>query len=305
MCLRADLHGTTISFPITRRAALGAGAAFIAMAPRPGWSTVPSRHKIAAKLFAFVGPETGNLVLAVTFASGARNFLDESLDAAVRINSNRGSWTVHGRSGVQSPGSPYGQNYLRSFAGQVVRMDSRPDEIYNAVVVETAPDLLPPGGHLKVWAELLADGQSRLRVGSPIVAKLLAHDSRLSAAYHAVSPEDDVTLLSDLVGRRIAFLAKAYGTVPDPTRYARRLSAHLLPDVIRYSRDLPVGFNFVGQNGLHPADDTAAVVATILTGAPIPRGPEHSFELTKKFPYFLDSNRGTANLPGTARAWRA
>jgi hypothetical protein len=303
MCFRPALHSEATSYQITRRAVLGTGAAFLAIAPRPGWSTVPSPTR-DADLFAFIGPETGNLVLAVTFSAGVHSSLDESPNVTVRINSNRGSWTVHGQSGCQSPEPPQGQNYLRSFAGQVLRVASRHDGIHNAVVVETAPDLLPAGEHLKVWAELIADGGSRSRVGSPIVAKLLEHDSRLSAAYHAVSPEDDMTLLADLLSRRIAFLAKAYGTVSDPSRYGRRLGTHLLPDVIRYSRDLPVGFNFVGQNGRHPADDAAAVVATMLTGAPIPRRSDQPFELTKQFPYFVGLNRGTVSLNSTARSLR-
>ncbi len=93
-------------------------------------------------------------------------------------------------------------------------------------------------------------------------------------------------MLAAPLERRIATLAAAGGRIADSVSYARRLAARLLPDVIPYRHDLPVGFNVASQNGRHPADDTASVVTTVTTDAVTFRARATRFPLSQSFPYF-------------------
>ena len=82
-------------------------------------------------------------------------------------------------------------------------------------------------------------------------------------------------------------MAAAAGGIVDPDAHGRRLAALLLPDVVSYRPELPVGFNFAGRNGRHPADDTANTVRTVLKGAVAQPVAATPFRLCEEFPYFL------------------
>ena len=155
-----------------------------------------------------------------------------------------------------------------------------------AVVLETSPDLVRAGESLSVWAQILAGDGSRVRVGNPFVAAILARDPLLSTIYHAASPEEDPVLLAGPFADHGTIMAATRGSIADPDAHGKRLAVLLLPDVISYRPDLPVGFTFANQNGPHPADDTAAVVETVLTGAVARGKPATPFRLAETFPYF-------------------
>jgi len=283
------------SLPINRRAALGGGAAaFMTMAlmPKPS-AAAQSAHKL--DLFAFMAPKSRNLVFAVTFKTSDRPSEGRvGSDYTVRIHVNEHRWTINGPLSTQQRKDSENRCY-RCFSGEVFGR-RHADEILNAAVVETPPQLVGNAERLAVWAELFAANGSRRRVGSPFIAELMAQEPTMSTAYHAASPKDDVALLAEVLSRRATILANANGNVADPGGHARRLCSHFLPDVIEYRPNHPVGFNFVSQNGRHPADDPAAIVATVLTGAVTAGRSSRSIQLSEAFPYFVGPNMGPAKL---------
>jgi hypothetical protein len=154
-----------------------------------------------------------------------------------------------------------------------------------AVVLEIPADFVRPGDSLDVWAEINSQDRGRTRVGGPFLTKILARDPALSRLYHASSPAQDRPLFANALIDRIA----ATSRVANPILHARRLVDLLLPDVITYRPDLPAGYTFADQNGRHPADETAAVVETMLTGTPVLRPATSPVPLTDTFPYFARS----------------
>ncbi len=172
-----------------------------------------------------------------------------------------------------------------SHVGKAFESDPRSSGAYDAIVVESAAELLGAGDALGVWAEVRSGNGRRLRIGSPFVAKLVAADETLSAAYHAASPVKDRAFFTAAFAARIAALAAAAGNVADPDLHAKRLVTRLLPDVITLNPDRPIGFNFADRNGRHPTDDTASVVATVLAGRPTSQARTR-YQWITSFPYF-------------------
>ncbi len=262
-----------MSVCVSRRFVLGAGAGLLlAGAPRGVSAVLHPRH--SAELFVFPAPDTGKSVFAVVIAgAGAVS----ALPMQVRIHTGSRSWTVETLRSAHARD----RDGDRFFIGQVSGGHGPMGIRHDAVVVES-----PLREAVAAWAEIRTAEGARLRVGSPFVADLLARDPALSDTYHGTSPAEDAALFTGALQKRLAAMALS-GGVADPDAHARRLAARLLPDVIPYRRDAPVGFSFASQNGRHPSDDVDAVTATLLRGAVVPRkAAPPRFRLTSDFPYF-------------------
>ena len=277
---KSNQHG------VTRRTALGIGAGL--MLPLAGQCNVSATNRApyGYELFVFTAPKTDHLVIAVTFIQDSGRLMRwRDAEFEVRLHTNGESWTISGPS-PQSGAISQSLNG-RAFAGRILGRDACAPAKYNAIVLEAPVDILCKGETLQVWAEILDEDGSRFRVGHPFTAEILARDPVLSKIYHAASPDQDRVLFSDAFAERMAVVAAAEGSIADPDAHGRRLATLLLPDVISYRPELPTGFTFADRNGRHPADDTAAIVRTVLTGAvtlPVAAMP---FRLCDEFPYFL------------------
>ncbi len=263
-----------MSVCVSRRFVLGAGAGLlVAGAPRDIPSVFRPRH--SAELFVFPAPDTGKSVLALVIAATGAG---SALPMHMRIHADSRSWTVETPRSARA----WNRDGDRFFVGQVIGGHGPMGARHDAVVVES-----PLREAVAAWAEVHPADGSRLRVGSPFVAELLARDPALSGIYHRASPAEDAALFTGALEKHLAALAVSGGGVADPEAHARRLAARLLPDVIPYRQDAPVGFSFASQNGRHPSDDADAVTATLLRGAVMPRkAAPPRFRLTSNFPYF-------------------
>jgi hypothetical protein len=285
--------------PIRRRRVIGVSAAVVTLGVlrgsppdaerdtsldpvirRSGGSACADHALRQPDLFVFRGCGAGNLVVAV-IAPAVTGRYASRVRFDVRVHAGSRCWAVDDilplQSGVLSERAD-----CRIFAGEVLGPATAVGARHTAVVIESR---LGGGEDVAVWAEIGDADGVRLRVGTPFIAALLAGDPMLSGRYHAASPTDDRMLFSDAIASRVRRLAAARGVHGSDARVAR-LVERLLPDVIRYHPDLPVGFSFAGQNGRHPADDAAAVVETILTGTVASRTAARQAGLTGSFPYF-------------------
>jgi hypothetical protein len=245
-----------MQFPLSRRLVLGGAGAAMAL----GVARDSPAGEATADLFAFRACGTGNIVFAVV----APAILLPPGPAAVTFHAEPRSW-VADLSGAS------GSRFLTGNVGG-----------WMAIVLETPRDFVASGQSLDVWAEIHTHGRGRTRIGNPFLAKILAHNPMLSQLYHASSPAQDRALFTDPLIERIVVTSR----VANPDLHARRLADMLLPDVLTYRPDQPTGYTFARQNGRHPADETAAVVETILTGTPVLRPAVSSVPLTDTFPYF-------------------
>ena len=238
------------------------------------------------ELFVFTAPKTDHLVIAVTFIQDSGRLMRwRDPEFEVRLHANRQNWAISGprpQSGVISQSLN-----VRAFAGRIVGRDACVPAKYNAVVLEGPLDLLCKGESLQVWAEILDEDGSRFRVGHPFTAEILAREPVLSRMFHAASPDQDRFLFSDAFAERMAVVAAAEGSIADPEAHGRRLASLLLPDVISYRPDFPTGFTFAGRNGRHPADDTAAIVRTVLNGVVTQPAAEMPFPAVQGISVFL------------------
>jgi hypothetical protein len=265
-----------------RRAVLGVGAGILAFSFIPLLLAQPGSQR-RSDLFVFPAPDTGNLILAVLVAmTGDRSASSTPLASSVRIHSGQRGWAIDWRSRSKALRRA---DKDRCFAGEVIGSDVQIGCRYQAAVIECPRGFLPAGEAVAVWAEIHTEDGTRFRVGNPFVAELLSQHPAFLEAYHAASPADDLALFGDELTRQISAMATAGGVVANPGAHARRLVARLLPDVIEYRSDLPVGFNFAMRNGRHPADNAVTVAATLLAGAAAPRTPA-PFRLSDRFPYF-------------------
>ena len=204
-------------------------------------------------LFVFRGPDAGSLVFAVVVAAiGARSGLPGRTQCDVCIHAGRKSWTVRALRPRQVH-TVLERHGRRLFADEVLGRRTDAGTRYDDIVLECLPDFACAGESLVVWAEVHGNDGSRFRVGNPFVAEILARDPVLCNTYHAASLVEDRALFTDV----FASTAAASGHIANPDAHAQRLPALLLPDVIEYRLDLPVGFNLASRNGRHPIDDTA------------------------------------------------
>ena len=269
---------------ISRRTVLGAAAAgllvpFVALS-----ATRPSLGE--PELFVFNGHEPDRVVVALLLGSTPTDATRvQDSEQSVRIHvGNRAYLTT-----VPAPwqgGTVTAASESRIFSGTVVGRgsgDARPEL---AVILETPVPRDITAATLGIWAEVLgpARRRDRRRVASPFVAAVLREHPPLAHAFHRGFPTGD-TQLRESFAQQVQSMAAAH--VYDSYTHGKRLAAALLPDVIPYRPDRPVGLSFAAHNGRHPNDQVEPVVAAVLSGAVSPRALRSPYPLAVDFPYFV------------------
>ena len=202
---------------------------------------------------------------------------------AVRVHAGRQSWTLARAAGTHGVVPLAGA--ARGFIGRSFRLTNGVTKTYHLVVL-TAPSAALGENALGVWAEIIGQGDDRLRVGNPVVAELLAQDPALARIFHRAHPMHDQALFAAALEMRIAARGSNNSAL-DPKAHGKRLATMLLPDVLPFHPGAPVGYTFAGQNGRHPADPVRDIVNTILAGVVTPQAStDGPFRTTKAFPYF-------------------
>jgi hypothetical protein len=263
---------------VSRRAILQGGAAFLALGLSPSFSmsaVMPKDQKF--ELFAFKAPASDYSVFAVILPDGGAKPVQRA-GAVVHIHTGRESWALP----IGSDGSTTSQE-SHAFVGPIHFSAQVPSATRLAVVLETPSNSAKPDETIDVWAEVRWGDGSRSRVGSPVVAQIVARDPSLSEVYHKITPDLDHALLEEALASRLATMSLG---VEDPEMRGHRLASILLPDVIRYRPGAPIGFNFAGRNGRHPSDPAQAVVDTIIAGVVLPGRAFEAVKLACEFPYF-------------------
>jgi hypothetical protein len=263
---------------VSRRAILQGGAAFLALGLYPSFSmsAVMSRDQ-KFELFAFKAPASDHSVFAVVLPnSGAKPM--RRADAVVHIHAGNEVWALP----IGTEGATTVQQG-RAFVGLIHFSTQDPSTMRLAVVFETPTNPAKPDETIDVWAEVRWGDGSRSRVGSPVVAEIVARDPSLSEVYHEITPDLDHALLEEALASRLATMSVGS---EDPESRGNRLASILLPDVIRYTPGAPIGFNFAARNGRHPSDSTQAVVDTVIAGVVLPGRAFEAVKLASEFPYF-------------------
>jgi hypothetical protein len=263
---------------ISRRVLLRAGMAIAGVGLVPEGAS-GADMLVTPELFVFRAPYSKNTVIGLTMPP--RHGCLGSAARTVRIHAGVKTWTAELSA---SGGSRITQgNHIVIFCGRG-RVGS---DAVDSVVLELQAHEFASTETLDVWAEVLCGNALRYRVGNPYVAELVRRDQELAQAYHRISPADDRAVLTSAVTENIAEQAKVCGMVTDPATHARRLANAILPDVVSYTPDLPVGFSFARQNGRHPAERTSEIVSTMLCGAASPVASVSRAVPLDSFPYLI------------------
>ncbi|MBD2527761.1 hypothetical protein [Nostoc sp. FACHB-133] len=80
------------------------------------------------------------------------------------------------------------------------------------------------------------------------------------------------------------------GTTTDPQAYAQQVVQFLLPDVLTYNPQLPIGYGFAGRNDKALADDTPDLILSLLANAPFSDRVGKPDGLRTHFPYWVEAN---------------
>jgi hypothetical protein len=229
------------------------------------------------ELFAFRAPTSSTLVFAVAFPATLSLRPSKTPMPVVRIHAGPRSWAVNVERAA--PRVDLGGALVRSFVGRVATPAAQGGAPYHLIAVSAAAAAFAPGA-LGVFAEIEGPGDSRTRVGNPIVAELLAGDPALARAHST----PDRAMFASALADRIS--ARSLGRA-DPRSRADRIATMLASDTLSFDPGQPEGFTFAGQNGRRPFDATADVVDTVLAGVVSPRlGPGIAFHPSRSFPYF-------------------
>jgi hypothetical protein len=254
---------------------IGGGALVIGNFASAGASEAANRP-IRGELFAFLAPDTSDLVFAVAFPMMS----DDGVPQTVRIHASSRSWTVAVIDPLSALVSARAGD--RIFVGQIAGSMPSGHAPHRLVVVSTPATTFPAGG-LQVWAEVSGLDGLPTRIGNPIIAEFLAQDSELTRAFDNIHPSRDRTLFADALAKRIA----ARGASTDPQAHSQRLASIMLPNTLSFDPRQPVGFTFAAQNGRRPGDAIAGIVDTVLAGAATPaRDSNKPFRAANTFPYF-------------------
>ena len=140
----------------------------------------------AAELFAFRAPTRSALVFALAFPAQRGIPFSRMRMPVVRIHAGPRSWTVGAE--PTPPGFAPRKDPGRLFVGRVARLNTQGDDLYNLVVV-SAPAASFPTGELAISADISDPLGSRIRIGNPIVAELLARDAGFSKILRLVDSQ--------------------------------------------------------------------------------------------------------------------
>jgi hypothetical protein len=230
------------------------------------------------ELFAFKAPASGHSVFAVVLPDGGAKPI-RLAGAVVHIHAGRENWALP----ISSDGRTTRQEG-HAFVGPIHFSAQNPAATRLAVVLAAPTNSAKPDETIDVWAEVRWGDGSRSRVGSPVVAEIVARDPSLAEVYHEITPDLDHALLEEGLTSRLSTMSLA---VEDPETRGHRLASILLPDVIRFRPGAPIGFNFADQNGRHPSDPAQAVADTMIAGVILPGRASEAVRLASEFPYFL------------------
>ena len=267
----------------SRRLVLVSCAGLVASASFAPWITWAAPiDRPQSDLFAFTAPTERELVFAL--ALSPRPFGQTERDPlTVRLHAGASTWMV-GPFALQDA-----QDVLSDgtclFSGQVWRTASNSARaLAHLIAVATPAEHVPPGT-LEVWAEIVATGGTRWRIGNPVVSQLLADDAHLAQLHAAFDPVIDVQVLSDAIARRLATSPRG-GFGINSQVYAKRLAALIQPDTLQFDPARPSGFTFAAMNGRRAEDAIDPVIQTMLAGTPRPCGSARYYQATSQFPYF-------------------
>jgi hypothetical protein len=229
-------------------------------------------------LYVFPGSRPGRTTIAATWPILSR------LSSELRLHVGEHSVSIPVAKD-SSDSSRWDDNGRELFSGDLLLRTAERDLRVKGIVVELPSDMFAKEGFTNIWAERISSG-ARLRFGSPFLADIIAKDSRAASLYHASSPHLDDEVLNGIVAAAVTRNAQSSGYVGNAQKYGRRVASALLPDVMRYNPNLPVGFTFAGQNGRHPNDAAQSVVTAVVSGvlAYTPNAPR--LRLNQQFPYF-------------------
>lgn len=281
---------------LTRRRALSGGLACVlaAFVPRRVFGALASESSPAAmtggvlrglinpNLYAFAGTAGDTTAIAVTWQElVGRAKMDCHSSSRLRIHAGLKTWEFDLRN--QAFGKAQRSDGMRVFFGGVLPFSGRGDGSIRAVVIELPNLALRQNGAAGIWAEYNEEGQ-RQRIGTPILANLVAADQSLATIYHSSSPAEDRDLLARPLAEAIAARRAANGFSAGSVS---RLASALLPDVLHYDSGRPAGFTFAAQNGRHPSERTDEVVNGLLIGRASSASSLPSAYLhVDSFPYF-------------------
>ena len=164
---------------------IGGGALVIGNFASAGASEVANRP-FRGELFAFVAPDTLDLVFAVAFPMMS----NDGVPQTVRIHASSRSWTVAGIDPLSALMSARAGD--RVFVGQIAGSMPSGHAPHRLVVVSTPATTFPAGG-LQIWAEVSGLDGLPTRIGNPIIAEFLAQDFRIDAGLrqHPSEPRSD------------------------------------------------------------------------------------------------------------------
>jgi hypothetical protein len=264
----------------SRRKLLAGGIGLTAAAAFGRWSACATNLRRQGELFAFTAPNREDVVFALALDAPSVGAKDDQV--AVRLHAGDNVWNFHpfvrGRADLTVG------NADRMFSGLVSRVGLGDAAGYLVAVAVPAERL--PLRRLDVWAEIIDADGTRLRVGNPVVSRLLADDPRLLKLHAGLHPAADRRLLSEAVADRIASQPDGGMSTIQARKHAKRLAGLILPDTLRFHPGRPGGFTFADMNGRRPEDVVEPVVQTILAGVARTGQGDLQYRPSGQFPYF-------------------
>ncbi len=128
------------------------------------------------------------------------------------------------------------------------------------------------------------------RAATPLVQQVFIQDEHLKDAYNKSLPKDDVAKYGEAIAAFTAKVTQLAGTTINPQAYGQQVVQFLLPDVLTYNPQLPVGYGFAGRNGRALADDTPDLMLSLLANTPFSDRVGKPDGLRDHFPYLAEPN---------------
>ncbi|GAB1824084.1 DUF4331 family protein [Herbidospora sp. RD11066] len=151
-----------------------------------------------------------------------------------------------------------------------------------------------PDGRIGVWAQTSLATDSGgwhpiNRCGLPMIHPLFTqYDEDLGDRLNTNGPADDIRLHGDEVRRKIAGVARAYGTAADPDAYAEMVVGRIFPNMLPYTIGTKAGLTFAGWNGRAMTDNAPEVMFSFAANTPVTLGIGRESVVSKpreEFPY--------------------
>jgi hypothetical protein len=128
------------------------------------------------------------------------------------------------------------------------------------------------------------------RAATPLVQQVFIQDEHIKDAYNKSLPKDDVAKYGEAIAAFTAKVTQLAGTTTNPQAYAQQVVQFLLPDVLIYNPQLPIGYGFAGRNGRTLADDTPDLMLSLLVNTPFSDRVSKPDGFRTHFPYLAEPN---------------